>query len=58
MSRYRREKQKRPLVVGFVGLIGSGKTTLAKELASLIGATVISGDDIRVLLRKEKKKIR
>ena len=49
-------KTKRPLVVGFVGLIGSGKTTLAKELASLIGATVISGDDIRVLLRKEKEK--
>lgn len=47
-------KTKKPLIVGIVGLIGSGKTTIAKEMASLIGATVVSGDDIRVSLREEK----
>ncbi|MEK7070029.1 MAG: AAA family ATPase, partial [Patescibacteria group bacterium] len=49
-------KTKKPLIVGIVGLIGSGKSTIAKELASLIGATVVSGDDIRICLRKEKEK--
>ena len=39
-----------------MGLIGSGKTTIANEMAPLIGATVVSGDDIRVCLRKEKEK--
>ena len=49
-------KTKKPLIVGIVGLIGSGKSTIAKEMASLIGATVVSGDDIRICLRKEKEK--
>ena len=49
-------KTKKPLIIGIVGLIGSGKSTIAKELASLIGATVVSGDDIRICLRKEKEK--
>lgn len=47
-------KTKKPLIIGIVGLIGSGKSTIAKEMASLIGATVVSGDDIRVSLRKEE----
>ena len=51
-----RKKTKKPLIVGIVGLIGSGKTTIANEMAPLIGATVVSGDDIRVCLRKEKEK--
>lgn len=49
-------KTKKPLIVGFIGLIGSGKSTIAKEMAILIGADVVSGDDIRVCLRKEKER--
>lgn len=49
-------KTKKPIIIGIVGLIGSGKTSIAKELAPLIGATVVSGDDIRILLRKKKEK--
>lgn len=51
-----KRKTKKSLIIGIVGLIGSGKSTIAKEMASLIGATVVSGDDIRVCLRKEKEK--
>lgn len=43
------EKQ---IVVAIVGLVGSGKSSVAKELAKLIGATVVEGDEIRVQLRK------
>lgn len=49
-------RTKEPVIVGIVGLIGSGKTTIAKEIAPLIGATVVSGDDIRICLRKQKEK--
>lgn len=51
-----KRKTKKPLVIGIIGLIGSGKTTIAKELAHLIGATIVSGDGIRICLRKEKEK--
>lgn len=51
-----RRETKKPLIVGIVGLIGSGKTAIAKKLAPLIGAKVVFGDDIRVCLRKEKEK--
>ncbi len=40
--------------MAFVGLVGSGKTTIAKELARYIGGTVVSSDAIRVILRKRK----
>src|SRR3989338_3681959 len=46
-------KTKKPLIVGFLGLVGYGKSTVAKELAPRIGATIIEGDAIRVHLRKE-----
>lgn len=45
-----------PVVVAMVGLVGSGKSSVAREIAPLIGATVISGDDIRVELRKQKER--
>lgn len=49
-------KTKKPIIVGIVGLVGSGKTVISEELAPLIGATVVKADDIRVLLRKEKER--
>lgn len=44
-------KTKKPIVVAFIGLIGSGKSSVARELADHIGGTVIEGDAIRVELR-------
>lgn len=49
-------KTEKPVVVAFIGLVGSGKSSLAQELAKQIGATVIEGDDIRVELRKQKER--
>lgn len=45
-------KTKKPVVIGFLGLVGSGKSSVSRELAPLIGATVVEGDSIRVHLRK------
>lgn len=47
-------KTKQPIIVAMVGLSGSGKTSVARELAKYLHAEVIEGDSIRVLLRKEK----
>mgnify|MGYP001615256538 FL=1 len=47
-----KRKTIQPLVVALVGLVGSGKSSVAQKLAPLIGATVIGGDRIRVELRK------
>jgi len=47
-----KRKTKKPIIVAMVGLVGSGKSFVAKELAKLIGATIINGDAIRVCLRK------
>lgn len=47
-----KRKTKEPIIVVMIGLVGSGKTSVARELAKHIGATVIEGDDIRVELRK------
>ena len=41
------------MVIAIVGLVGSGKSFVADELAKLISATVIENDKIRVCLRKE-----
>lgn len=46
-------KTKKPVIVAIIGPVGSGKSSVARELAGLIGADVIEGDEIRVLLRKE-----
>lgn len=51
-----KRRTKKPIIVAMVGLVGSGKSSVAKELAGLIGANIIEGDKIRVLLRKEGEK--
>src|SRR4051812_47971229 len=51
MSVHKTDEQ---VIVAFVGLVGSGKSSVANELANHIGATVISADDIRNELRKRK----
>lgn len=46
-------KTKNPLIVALIGLVGSGKSMIAKTLAPKIGATVIESDEIRVELRNK-----
>ncbi|TSD01982.1 MAG: hypothetical protein Athens071424_225, partial [Parcubacteria group bacterium Athens0714_24] len=48
-----KRKTKKSVIVAIVGLVGSGKSSVTKELARHIGATVIKGDDIRIELRKQ-----
>ena len=48
----KKRKTEKPVIVAVIGLVGSGKSSVAQELAKHIGATVIEGDDIRVELRK------
>lgn len=49
--RIAQSKTNRPIVVALIGLVGSGKSTVANQLAKEIGATVLEGDAIRVELR-------
>lgn len=49
-----KRKTKIPVIVAMVGSVGSGKTTIARYIANLIKGTVIQGDEIRILLRKQK----
>lgn len=46
---------KHPVIVAMVGLVGSGKSTVADDIATFIGATVINSDEIRLGLRKQAK---
>lgn len=55
-SRVIQRKIKTPIVVAMIGIVGSGKTSVAEALAAALGAVLISGDDIRVKLRKEKER--
>lgn len=48
----RRRITKKPIIVAMIGLVGSGKSSVAKELAKSIGAIVVESDKIRVQLRK------
>ena len=43
----------KPIIVAMVGLVGSGKSAVAKQVAEHLRATVISGDKIRVMLRAQ-----
>ena len=49
----KKRKTEKPVIVAVIGLVGSGKSSVAQELAKHIGATVIEGDDIRIELRKQ-----
>lgn len=51
-----KRKTSKPVIVAIVGLVGSGKSSVAEELAKHIGATVIEGDDIRIELRKQNER--
>lgn len=46
-----RQKTKKSLIVAMVGLVGSGKTTVAREIAKIIGAEAVDSDEIRAALR-------
>jgi len=48
----KKNKTENPIIVAMIGLVGSGKSSVAHELAKHIGATVIEGDGIRIKLRK------
>ncbi len=43
---------RKPIIVAMVGLVGSGRSLVARALAPFIGAAVISADEIRLELRK------
>jgi len=51
----KKRKTQQPVIVAFIGLVGSGKSALAQEFAKHIGATVIEGDAIRIELRKQNE---
>lgn len=51
----KRRKTEKSVIVALIGLVGSGKSSVARELAGHIGATVIEGDDIRIELGKQSE---
>jgi predicted kinase len=51
----KKRKTKKPIVVAIIGLVGSGRSSVAKELARHIGGTIIDYDAIRIELRKQKE---
>lgn len=46
-----RRETKNPVIIAMIGLTGSGKGTVARELAKYFPANIISNDDIRIRLR-------
>lgn len=54
-ARFSKPKTRRPIMIVLGGLVGSGKSTVAKELAKETGAVIISADQVRVALRKVKQ---
>ncbi len=51
----KKRKTRQPIIVAMVGLVGSGKSRVATEIAELIGAIIVNSDEIRTSLRKQKK---
>ncbi|MBI2624604.1 AAA family ATPase [Candidatus Parcubacteria bacterium] len=49
----KKRKTEKPVIVAIIGLVGSGRGSVAQELAKHIGATIIKSDDIRIELRKQ-----
>lgn len=49
---------KQPLVISFVGVPGSGKTTFARQLAEQIGAITINSDAMRLAIWGSREAIR
>lgn len=52
----KKRKTHTPLVIALVGLVGSGKSSVARELAAALGATIVEGDAIRVGLRAQSER--
>lgn len=53
----RSRKTKNPLIIAMIGLVGSGKSAVARSLALRIGATIIEGDVIRTHLRANRSRL-
>ncbi len=51
-----KRKTNKQVIVAMIGLVGSGKSSVARELAKHIGANVIDGDEIRIELRKQNER--
>lgn len=51
----RKRKTEKPVIVAVIGLVGSGKSSVAREIAKHIGATVIESNDIRIELRRQSE---
>lgn len=46
-------KTEKPIVVAMIGVVGSGKSSVAHELAKHLNATIVENDAIRIELRKQ-----
>jgi len=51
----KKRKTKKSVIVAMVGLVGSGKSKVATEIAEFIGGTIVNSDIIRTDLRKQRK---
>lgn len=51
--RVSRRRTKQPVILGFIGVTGSGISTIARELGRMLGWSVIEKNRIRVKLREE-----
>ncbi len=49
----KKRKTSKSIVIAIIGLVGSGKSSVALELGELIGATIIESDSVRIELRKQ-----
>lgn len=48
----RNPDNKKPTIYAMIGLVGSGKTTIARDINAQTGASIINGDEIRIKLRQ------